>query len=320
MLMNLNEVTKLIEEGRLLHIAGSEDALRKLPKGNWMGGSTEYFMSDLEGGKISADELFVRELNAKNFSIKAYDVSNISQVATDAYDNGFSLVVVPFDSEVHKYYAEHAAEFEDMFMKQIAGWVAGYNLNKADACAITVDGTSLSFFKDKAMAMHIEVEADKNVTLNIINIFEQDDKAPLIEFKEEGFSVKIAIVDGKEVNFAKYLEENKIDTKLPLVGEYAGNGINVSIKDIEDGVVQLYAPVFSGIEYRFAKAIPDYEKEFHDKLAEHQESEIFACNCILNFLYGDLEGKKLEKFEGPITFGEIAYQLVNQTLVYLVVE
>lgn len=37
-------------------------------------------------------------------------------------------------------------------------------------------------------------------------------------------------------------------------------------------------------------------------------------------MYGELEGKKLEAFAGPVTFGEIAYQLVNQTLVYVTVE
>jgi hypothetical protein len=47
---------------------------------------------------------------------------------------------------------------------------------------------------------------------------------------------------------------------------------------------------------------------------------MFSCNCILNFLYGELEGKSIGTFTGPVTFGEIAYQLVNQTLVYVKAE
>ena len=43
----------------------------------------------------------------------------------------------------------------------------------------------------------------------------------------------------------------------------------------------------------------------------------YSCNCILNYLYGDLEGKKTGGFTGPVTFGEIAYILLNQTLVKL---
>ncbi len=41
----------------------------------------------------------------------------------------------------------------------------------------------------------------------------------------------------------------------------------------------------------------------------------FACNCVLNFLYGKLEGAQAG-LPGPFTFGEIAYQLLNQTMVY----
>ncbi len=38
---------------------------------------------------------------------------------------------------------------------------------------------------------------------------------------------------------------------------------------------------------------------------------------MLNYVYGKLEGRHTGKLTGPITFGEIAYQLLNQTLVYL---
>jgi hypothetical protein len=129
-------------------------------------------------------------------------------------------------------------------------------------------------------------------------------------------------VDGKEVVFADYLAENKIDTKLPLVGEYSGNGVNVSFKSIDakEKVVYLYAPVFSGIKYRMAKPISHYENLFNKYIADHKAAaatSVFSCNCILNFLYGELENKKIDVFTGPITFGEIAYQLVNQTLVYV---
>jgi hypothetical protein len=43
----------------------------------------------------------------------------------------------------------------------------------------------------------------------------------------------------------------------------------------------------------------------------------FSCNCILNYLYGELEGKRTGALKGPMTFGEVAYQLLNQTMVYL---
>jgi hypothetical protein len=79
--------------------------------------------------------------------------------------------------------------------------------------------------------------------------------------------------------------------------------------------------VFKNIKYRIAKNISDYVKAFNERLAEIKDTNIvFSCNCILNFLYGELEGKNIGVLTGPVTFGEIAYQLVNQTLVYVSVE
>jgi len=320
MLMSIQETSKLIENGKVLHIAGNEDLLKKLPKGNWVGGSTEYFVAKT-GGAISNEKLSVMEFPFKDFSIKAYSATEIENVASDAFDNGFSIVIVPFDSAVHKNYARNAAGYKDIFMKNTVGWISGMNLGVPGQTPIAVEGPAAVAYSDKAVAIHLKVPDDKEVNVSIINIFEQDKSSPLITFAEEGFSITKCFVDGKETVFADYIVQNKLNTKLPLVGDYAGSGVNVSFKSIENGVVNLYAPVFANIQYRIAKNIEDYEKEFHNKLAPFKGKEsVFSCNCILNFLYGNLEGKSLDAFFGPITFGEIAYQLLNQTLVYVIVE
>jgi len=99
---------------------------------------------------------------------------------------------------------------------------------------------------------------------------------------------------------------------------YSGAMVNVSFQGINeaDGIVNLYAPVFIGIEYKIADSVDNYVEAFKKALPQGA-SPIFSCNCILNFLYSKLEGQVVEKMYGPVTFGEIAYQLVNQTLVYL---
>jgi len=319
MMMTFDEVSKKITDGEVLHIAGTEALLRKLPKGNWIGGSTEYFMT-LEGGKVSGELLFVTSFPDADFSIKTYDVAGIGQIANDAFDQGFSIVILPFDSIVHRTYAEKASEFENMFMRDVVGWVSGLNLGVSGQTPIAVNGLD-AVYADKAVALHVKTPDNKTVSINIINIFEQDENSPLIEFTQEGFSAKNCLINGEEVAFADYIAKNGIDTKLPLVGDYSGAGVNISFKAIEDGVVQFYAPVFSGIKYRMAKNIGNYEEAFHSHLAGiSDENAVFSCNCILNFLYGGLEGKHIEAFMGPITFGEVAYQLVNQTLVYVTVE
>ena len=64
--------------------------------------------------------------------------------------------------------------------------------------------------------------------------------------------------------------------------------------------------------------IENYVTEFKIKVSQIYNEMAFSCNCILNYLYGDLENNKVE-IGGPITFGEIAYCLLNQTLVYMTV-
>jgi len=319
MLMSFDETSAMILSGKLLHIAGTENLIKKLPKGNWVGGTTEYFMAKT-GGIVTNDLVFVTELLFDNFKIATYDENSIADVTIDAFDNGFTLLILPFDSAVHMTYAAKAPEFEGMFIKNIAGWISGMNLGVPGQTPITVNGQTGESFADKAVALHVCVPDDKIVSIGIINIFSQDEDSPIIEFFREGFSVEKCLVDGKEVVFADYIDQNGIDTKFPLVGDYSGANVNVSFKAIENGAVTLYAPVFPGIKYKMAKLSNDYVTEFGDRLKHLSDADsVFSCNCILNFLYGELEGKETRAFFGPITFGEIAYQLVNQTLAYVTV-
>jgi hypothetical protein len=316
MLKTFEGASALIAENKLLHISGTESLLRKLPRGNWIGGSTEYFMEE-NGGLVSDNMLDVHELNFDTYKFASYDVETLASITGETYPNGFSIVIMPFDSEVHKKYAQNAANYEDIFLKNIVGWISGFNLNTAGQTPLAANGFTGEVFTDRAVVLHIELPADKTVQINIVNIFSPNTASPIITFEEEGFSARTCFVGGEKVIFADYIAENHLNTQLPLVGDYSGAGINISIKGITDGVVYFYAPVFKGIDYRFAESIPDYVNAFHKKIEGLNTNSEFACNCILNFLYGGLEGKKLGGFYGPITFGEIAWQLLNQTLVYL---
>jgi hypothetical protein len=72
------------------------------------------------------------------------------------------------------------------------------------------------------------------------------------------------------------------------------------------------------MEYKHAKPVTNYVEEFTSQMPKGSTDNIlFSCNCILNYLYSELEGKKTSDVTGPMTFGEVAYQLLNQTLVYL---
>jgi len=318
MMKTFGETKELIEQGKTLHIAGTEELLRKLPKGDWIGGSTEYFM-DKDAGKVTDDMLFVNEFADYNHKITMYDEKNIHSVALDSFEGGLSIIILPFDSAVLKEYAEHAAEFDGMFMRDVAGWVSGSNLGKTGQTPIAVNGQTGEVSTDKAAVLHLNI-TDYDVDIEIVNIFTADKNSPTVEFTEEGFIVEDCLINGVTTNLADYVRSNNLNTQLPLVGNYSGVEINISCKSVEGDKVYLYAPVFPDVKYRFAAPLAenDYAAEFRKHLSKiSDKNSVFSCNCILNFLYGELEGKSIGKFCGPITFGEVAYQLVNQTLVYV---
>ena len=88
--------------------------------------------------------------------------------------------------------------------------------------------------------------------------------------------------------------------------------------DDQTHTVHLYAPVFEGVDYQFAATVNDHAAAFREALASVSNDGVaLSCNCILNFLYGGLEGKSIGGIQGPVTFGEIAYQMLNQTMVVL---
>ena len=95
--------------------------------------------------------------------------------------------------------------------------------------------------------------------------------------------------------------------------------MNNTFKDvnINEDYVEFYAPVFPEVDYQLARPVGLYELEFEEILNQRAIVPLVSCNCILNFLYASLEGKKTGKIAGPITFGEISHVLLNQTMVYL---
>ena len=316
MLVTLDKATSLIKEGKTLHIAADESLLAKLPTGNWIGGTTPYFIAE-DGGIFTKDKLFVNEFDfAEEIQVAVYGKYNIFQIVEECYDNGLTMLILPFGSAVAAKYAKEAPDVEELLMHPTVGWVSGLDLNTGGEAKV-FDGTTGKSYTDKAVAMYIRLPKGKTAMINLVNIFEDDKTDPTITFPENELDVSTCFVNGQKVNFAEYIQRKNLDTQMPLVADYNGVYINTSIKAVENGKVGLYAPVFKGIGYRFATRVSDYAEEFKNRIdAAGAGNPIFSCNCILNYLYGNLEGKTTPPYAGPVSFGEVAYQLLNQTLVY----
>jgi hypothetical protein len=323
-LLSINEVAAAIESGKVLWLAGDENQLKQLPKGRWIGGSIPYFMAQ-NGGQTTRDMIYVSEMThdiATKLSVKFYDVGSIYKVAKEAPEHGFTILLIPALTDMHLSYAQHAPSYEEMFIKPIAGWITGIHLDDLGTIKPSVfNGVTGESSTDKGLAMHITLKPNKIANISIVNTFAQGD-GDTIEFPETGFSVSTCTVNGMERNFTEYVTEKKLDTRLPLVANYSGTMINVSFQKVDEEAktVSFYAPVFNGVKYKQAAAIPDFVSAFQAAIPKLDHDVTFSCNCVLNYVHSGLEGKRTANMTGPMTFGEIAYQLLNQTLVYMTVE
>jgi len=319
------DVKEMIENKRTLLLAGDENALHQLPKGNWVAGTIPYFISSDQGGMVSQEMISVTDITdiVTSFKITAYDQNSLARVYSEGPKHGFSFIVIPASSKTHLAFALNAPNYKDFGVRPLIGWIAGVHLSElGKKTPKVVNGITGEVLEEGALVLQAELPPGKVAEIGIVNLFEQGG-GDVLTFTSDDFAAKDVIVNGEKQNFAEYIVKNKLDTKLPLVADYYGALVNISFQGVDEaeGLVKFYAPVFSGIRYKHAKPVLDYVKQFNERLRNEGSIEshriAFSCNCILNYLYSELEGKKTEPFTGPVTFGEIAYQLLNQTLVYL---
>jgi hypothetical protein len=322
--VNRDELVEQINRGDFMIIAADEAILTELPPGNWIGGTIPYFMTE-QGGCHSLEIAYVTTVkgfsNRNRPSITLYDQNSIARIAEEAPEQGFTFLLLPNGSDIHMDYAKNAPEYPNMYFSPIVGWICGNSLEQPEARPKTGYGPAGGLLDaNKAVAMHVHLPDHQLAQINIINVFEQGD-GPTLEFSESGFSAGECLVDGKATNLSHFFKETHVDTRLPLVADYAGVMVNVSVKEVKADQVDFYAPVFTDMKYKIAKPTDDYVATFTNELTKVNTSNLaFSCNCILNYLYGELEGRKTGAITGPMTFGEVAYQLVNQTMVYLTLE
>jgi hypothetical protein len=323
-LYSVADASRLIDRGRVLLVAGDETLLRQLPRGTWIGGTSTNFMAPV-GGLTARDNVFVSDITdqVKRAEVRSYSVGELSRIAADYPETGFTVLNVPAFSELHSTFAKEVQTYDGVFDSPLYGWISGVDVSeigKRSPKTFAGDGTP---HDDRASALHVTLPPGKAAKIDIINLFFQGDGSE-IEFAADSFeSTGDCLIDGKPGNLASFVAANRIDVKLPLVANYQGAMVNVSLREVDPaaGKTTFYAPVFRGVKYKFAEPVEDYIAEFMLRLATIKTHSIaLLCNCVLNYLYAELEGKKTGSITGPITFGEIAYILLNQTLVYLSIE
>ena len=321
-LFDVASVAEKIRQGKAMMIAGDEALLRRLPPGDWVAGTIPYFMTE-RGGVFSHEELQVVEMpeGAFGFRTRSYAADDLPNLPRDYPRNGASLIVMPAATEVHRVFARDCSSYRGIFDQPLMGWISGVDLAElGTATPKVMDGRSGVMWADRAVVLCFELPPGTRAEVDTVNLFDQGD-GDMLTFPKIGFEVTACFVNGEPRRFSDYLTQNGIGARLPLVADYLGARVNVSFKtiDLVHGKVELYAPVFPLVQYRIAKRVDDFERRFTEELARRDVSPLVACNCIHNYLHGKLLGKRTGNVVGPITFGEIAYMLLNQTMVYLTI-
>jgi len=319
LLLDPGETARRILAGQSLILAGEEHLLATLPPGNWIGGTIPYFMAN-DGGRLCKDKIFVTEIPAEfHASTQRYTAAEMPALHQDAGENSASFIILPANSPAHAEFALHAPRYPGFALHPLVGWVAGVDLDLIGKAAPKVFCGNPQPLGEDAVVMRLKLPPGQLAQVKIINLF-RPGHGDIITFPTGGFSATTAIINGREANFADYLNGLNADTRLPLVADYYGVMVNVALKNIgpKNGSVEFFAPVVPGTEYRLANPIEDYVSAIDARLKDlSPDNVLFSCNCIHNYLFSRLEGRRTGSLVGPFTFGEIAFQLLNQTLVYI---
>ncbi|MDE0472290.1 MAG: hypothetical protein OXH57_10155 [Ekhidna sp.] len=210
-------------------------------------------------------------------------------------------------------------ESKDVFKSPIIGWTSGVLLEKVGKKVLKViDGNTGKFYDNQALIMHCDLPSNITPVLGIINI--QEPEGSYLEFGKGATEVKECIIDGKKQNIYDYFKSEGMGLDQPLINDVNGSSLNTSILDDEAKTAKFYVPVSPDYKYQISKPLSDYEEKFEKKYKTIKKQIHFRCNCILNYLFAKLEGEKTGDVTGFITFGEIAYLILNQTMAYLTLE
>ena len=322
-LETVEEVAARIRRGEVLLLAGDADLLRRLPTGTWIGGSIPYLVDVPVGGTPELLHVTALPANVTDVSVRVYDATSVRDVYADLAGRDFGVIVIPASSPTHLEFALHAPGYRGFAVRPLVGWISGAHLDGPDARPATVFcGTTGREVGDGAVVLQVTLPPGQVADVGVVNIFEQGD-GEVIAFPTDGFDVTTAVVDGVECNFADFVARKGLDTRLPLVADYYGVMVNVSFQAVDPSghAVRFYSPVFAGLTYRHARPIGDYGAQLAARLPRDWPGRmVFSCTCILNHFYAEsAERSAGHGLFGPLTFGEVAYQLLNQTLVYLTV-
>ena len=326
-LYSVEEVIALIEKGDTLLLAGDSPLLSVLPKGKWIAGVTSLFIEKGKALATTREKIFVHNMTdiAADVKLEVYDASNIHKIYDDAFNNGFSVLVIPFHSDVKNEYALNCMNYSNFARRPVCGWISITPFYTGDPkdVSIVFSGESGLSYDNAGVVMHLALPPEKYAELHTFNPYVPE-RGDVIHFEENGVQAEYVLINGVRQNFRQYMIDQKIDrspkTNNVLVGDYAGILINTVIlpelENTDEKYVTLGNPVFKDISYSFATL---NSEESYDKMQHIEDEIVFSFSCATNFVFPDDFVKYLTHTNGPFVFGEFTYFLLINTTVYVTV-
>ena len=119
---SLSEAIDLIRQGKTLLLAGDEALLDKLPPGKWIAGTAASFMT-ADGGIVVKDRIFVTDISdfTEKSAIKRYRADQLPHIASDYSEAGFTVLIVPADSEVLTSFSRGVQSYNGVFNSSLLG-------------------------------------------------------------------------------------------------------------------------------------------------------------------------------------------------------
>lgn len=308
----------MIEAGRPLILAGAEQDLACLPPGLWIGGTVAGFLAP-GGPRPVAGEIFYADLSniALRVEVRQFGARQLRGLTAHYPPNGFAVLLLPGRSRLLETVATKMLDWDGLYNAPLCGWVSGVALEELGHKQPKIFCGGGTPRQDKAAVMYVTLPEGLFAELNIVAPFTQGE-GPELRFPSGGYGGSgTGLLEGQRVNLARMIANGELDPALPLISDRDGalltNAITAS--DTEAGTLCFLNPIDPALSYRFAEPIDDFPAAFAKAAQGVDLPGALLCSiCIANLPRLDASIRPLLPAFAPITFGQIGYTVLTQTI------
>ncbi|WP_234729863.1 DUF6976 family protein [Acidocella facilis] len=315
------DVSRLIEAGHVLIVAGEEATLSQLPAGRWIGGTTAWFLLP-DGVGPAQGRLIYTDLTgiARHAALFAFDETELPHLSTFYPPHGFAVLLLPGRSALLERVATSMLDWDGLYNAPLTGWVSGVALEALGQSTPKIFCGNGTPHDDRAALLYVTLPNELYPELSVINPFGVG-AGPGIVFPDRGYaSAGLCRIGGETMRLRAFLDQAVADPGLPLIADRDGALVNNTILNLgaAQEAVEFLCPLDPGLMYRFAEPLPAYEAAFARAARDLDlAGAVLSALCIGSLRHLTAEMRRHLPAVAPVTFGQIGYTVLTQTLTCL---